>query len=277
MNDQRPTPQSGDRLAAAVILSGWFLAIGFASRGSVLQIPLFFIGYAWLPGLLAVIAARRAGLSIPVLGRPNLWWLIAWLSPLVLLAATVVLSLPLAEFSGLTELRAKLPPTVADASTLSLVALFITQSLIAAATANLFFALGGELLWRGYLWETYRELGLWPASLRIGLAWGLWQAPLFLLAPNQDAPAWARAALAVAFSLLLTPSMLWLRQKGGTVTVPALFQGGITALSGFLPLLFADASSLLVGFTGLSGLAALAAVNFALRRWVRDDQATAGA
>lgn len=276
MNDQRPTPQSGDRLAAVVILSGWFLIIWFASGGSVLQIPLFFVGYAWLPGLVAVIAARRAGLSIPVLGRPNLWWLIAWFSPLVLLAATVVLSLPLAEFSGLTELRAKLPPTVADASALSLVALFITQSLIAAATANLVFALGGELFWRGYLWAAYRGLGFWPASLRIGLAWGLWYAPLILLTPNPETPVWASIALAVAFSVLLTPSLLWLRLQGGAVIVPALFQGSVTALSGLLPLLFVHASSLLVGFTGLSGLAALAAVNFALRRWARDDQATAG-
>lgn len=81
---------------------------------------------------------------------------------------------------------------------------------------SLLTALGEELFWRGYLWERLRERGFWPASLEIGLYWGLWHAPLILLfGHNSPEPRLLGRGRIVLFALALTPALLYAREKGG--------------------------------------------------------------
>jgi membrane protease YdiL (CAAX protease family) len=61
-----------------------------------------------------------------------------------------------------------------------LIPLFIGGALLAGVSINAVVALGEELGWRGLLLTEVRPLGWWRANLAIGLAWGLWHAPLIL-------------------------------------------------------------------------------------------------
>ena len=57
-----------------------------------------------------------------------------------------------------------------------------TLSLFAGCTFNLFFALGEEIAWRGFLEKEFTK-GRWKPFL-IGIIWGLWHAPLILMGYN---------------------------------------------------------------------------------------------
>ena len=130
--------------------------------------------YMWVPGLVALLFARREGIRLPLAFRPNRYWLFAWLFPAPLTLLSVPLSLPFGAYRGLAWTFPEGPPPLPEPLLLALVLL---QGLFAGATVNLPAALGEELMWRGYLWERLRERGFWPATLEIGFHWGLWHAP----------------------------------------------------------------------------------------------------
>jgi len=122
-------------------------------------------------------------------------------------------------------------------------------------------------MWRGYLWERSRELGFWPASLQIGVVWGVWHAPLvYFLGYNYPGHRFWGVILMVVFAILLTPWMLYLREKGNAILAAAIFHGTINAAAGLALYVFARPNDLLVGLTGLSGFVVLALANLYLRR-----------
>jgi len=168
-----------DRAATLTVVLSWLLFAVYYAEVGTLESP-WFLGfslvYMWIPGIVALVLARREGLSLRIWGRPNRWWLLALLLPLLFALASIVTSLPLDSYVGLTQIReAIVARTGAEGASLpewTLWTALIVQGLLAGATINLFFALGEELMWRGYLWERTRELGFWPASLYIGVVWG---------------------------------------------------------------------------------------------------------
>lgn len=264
-------------LALAYGLS-WNLAGAYALLGGRFPDPehplpgfLFALAYMWGPGVSALFFARREGLRLPVFGRPNRYWLVAWFLPPFWAGLAVLLSFPLASWRGLGALKAAVPAPMAALPDGVFLLLLLLQALVAAATVNLVFALGEELFWRGYLWERLRGEGFWPASLTIGLVWGLWHAPLILLFGfNYPQHRFLGVFFMVAFTVLLTPAHLWVRERGGSVLPAALLHGGVNALAG-LPLLLFSGSDLTTGLVGLPGLAALAGFNLWLRREVPPD------
>jgi membrane protease YdiL (CAAX protease family) len=56
-------------------------------------------------------------------------------------------------------------------------------SLFAGCTANLFFVLGEEIAWRGFLEKERFIKGAWNPLL-VGIIWGLWHTPLILMGCN---------------------------------------------------------------------------------------------
>jgi membrane protease YdiL (CAAX protease family) len=102
--------------------------------------------------------------------------------------------------------------------------------------------------------------------LDIGLVWGLWHAPLVLLGYNYPQHPLAGVGMMTLFTLLLTPALLYVREKGGSLLVPALLHGTLNAVAGLSLLAVERTNDLLVGVLGLPGLFLLAAFNLYLRR-----------
>lgn len=68
------------------------------------------------------------------------------------------------------------------------------------------------------------------------------------------------------FSILLTPALLYVREKGGSILGAALLHGTLNAVAGLSVLAVERTNDLLVGVLGLPGLFLLAAFNLYLRR-----------
>ncbi|MBW6394119.1 MAG: CPBP family glutamic-type intramembrane protease [Thermus sp.] len=228
--------------------------------------------YMWIPGLVALSFARKEGVHLPLALRPNRYWLFAWLFPVALTLLSIPLSLPFGAWKGWEALRQTVPQEAAQAIPETLSALFplvlILSALVAGATVNLLAALGEELLWRGYLWERLKERGFWPASLEIGFWWGLWHAPLILAGHNYPREPLLGVPMMILFTLALTPGLLWVREKAGSVLAAALFHGTLNAIAGLSLLLVEHTHDLLIGVVGLPGLFLLSLFNLWLRRRV---------
>ncbi|KGQ22417.1 CPBP family intramembrane glutamic endopeptidase [Thermus filiformis] len=244
-------------------LFGLYLLLG--GRLGTPGFALFAVAYMWTPGLVALYFAGREGVRLPLALRPNRYWLLAWLLPVGLTLLSIPLSLPFGRWRGLQDLLAAIPNAQSLPEALWWGVLLL-QGLLAGATVNLLAALGEELMWRGYLWERLKERGFWPASLDIGLVWGLWHAPLVLLGYNYPQHPLAGVGMMTFFTLLLTPALLYVREKGGSLLAAALLHGTLNAVAGLSLLAVERTNDLLVGVLGLPGLFLLAAFNLYLRR-----------
>lgn len=253
----------------------WVAFLAFYLQGGRVGSPAYLAFgflYMWIPGLVALSFARKEGVRLPLALRPNRYWLFAWLFPVALTLLSIPLSLPFGAWKGWEALRQTVPPEAAQAIPETLSALFplvlILSALMAGATVNLLAALGEELLWRGYLWEKLKERGFWPASLEIGFWWGLWHAPLILAGHNYPREPLLGVPMMILFTLALTPGLLWVREKAGSVLAAALFHGTLNAIAGLSLLLVERTHDLLIGVVGLPGLFLLSLFNLWLRRRV---------
>ncbi len=253
----------------------WGAFLAFYLGGGRVDTPAylaFSLLYMWVPGLVALYFARKEGLRLPLALRPNPYWLFAWLFPVALTLLSIPLSLPFGAWQGLDALRSTIPPEAApgipEAFWRLLPLALILSALVAGATVNLLAALGEELMWRGHLWEKLRERGFWPASLEIGFWWGLWHAPLILAGHNYPREPLLGVPMMILFTLALTPVLLWVREKGGSVLAAALLHGTLNAIAGLSLLLVERTHDLLTGVVGLPGLFLLSLFNLWLRRRV---------
>ncbi|WP_105316702.1 CPBP family glutamic-type intramembrane protease [Thermus tenuipuniceus] len=253
----------------------WSAFLAFYLLGGRVGTPAhltFSLLYMWIPGLVALSFARKEGVRLPLALQPNRYWLFAWLFPVALTLLSIPLSLPFGAWKGWEALRQTVPPGVVQElpevfwNLLPLV--LILSALVAGATVNLLAALGEELLWRGYLWEKLKERGFWPASLEIGFFWGLWHAPLILAGHNYPKEPLLGVPMMILFTLALTPGLLWVREKAGSVLAAALFHGTLNAIADLSLLLVERTHDLLIGVMGLPGLFLLSLFNLWLRRRV---------
>lgn len=108
-------------------------------------------------------------------------------------------------------------PAAAIAPAVAIIAIILV-SIVLGATLFAFVALGGELGWRGYLLPRLMPLGRVPASLLVGLVWGLWFLPLIYGYYREDGnmeAVWSVSVRAVllttVFSVILGD--IWQRTK----------------------------------------------------------------
>ena len=93
---------------------------------------------------------------------------------------------------------------------------------------------GEELGWRGYaLPKLLEKLSPLVASVVLGVLWGLWHLPTFVIpgTPQYGHPFAAFVLLTTAYSILLT--FLFLHTRG-SVLLATLFHGSINVFQGFL-------------------------------------------
>lgn len=204
------------------------------------------------------------GLSFKI----NRWW---WLGWLVLIPLPILLSLPVsALFPGVSisgdgeMLQQSLEALKAQGIPLGpggVLLVSLLSGLVAGITINAVFAFGEEAAWRGFLYRCLKGMGFWKESLVIGVIWGLWHAPLILMGHNYPEHPVAGVFMMVAFCVLITPLMLLIREKSGSVVMAAVAHGTVNALAGLSILYLSGYNDLLCGFPGLAGFIVLAVVD----------------
>jgi membrane protease YdiL (CAAX protease family) len=203
--------------------------------------------------------------------RLNRWW---WLGWLVIIPVIILLSLPLsALFPGMSiDGENEMMQTTMDslkAQGVSLgsggvLAISLLSGLFAGITVNAVVAFGEESAWRGFLHRCMKGLGFWKECLIIGVIWGLWHAPLILMGHNYPSHPVAGVFMMVAFCLLFTPIIMFIRERSGSVVMAAIVHGTLNALAGLPILYLAGYDEMLGGMTGLAGFIVMAVADLAI-------------
>jgi len=240
----------------------------------------FAAAYMLLPAVCAaalqIVHGERPFHGMNVSFRLNRWFIIAGIVPFVysfmalginLLFPNVSLSIAyegyLARIAGsltaqqmelVTQQLSRFPPAV-------FLLIQIANAIIAAYTINAVFGLGEELGWRGYLLSALKGRKFLPASLIIGVVWGLWHFPLILVGHNYPQHPAAGVGMMVVYCVLLTPMMVYIVIKSKSVITAAIFHGANNAIAGIAVLYVVGGSDITNGVTGIAGFIALLVVN----------------
>ncbi|PKR89923.1 hypothetical protein CXZ10_07015 [Pleomorphomonas diazotrophica] len=297
MNDSPPrdeVPASSHRWQALIFLAitfsfSWLVALvtwraGLltpAAPGTFTAAAMFL--FMCGPAVGAVICAAafdkgRARLSLGLRWPFNRWLLAAWLVPALLVATSLAISLALSSRGfqpPVAALEAAIRAAGEDPAKVGLplevlATLQIGMSLLLAPIINWPLSLSEELGWRGWLWSRWRPLGFWRCSVMIGLAWGIWHAPLVVLGHNYPTLPLAGPLLMILWCMLISPVLHLIRDCGGSVWHAALFHGTINALGSLSIMLLADPSMPWRGIFGIGG--GIVLVASVLGTWlVRND------
>ena len=220
--------------------------------------------YMFMPALCAVVVQKliyKAPLKKPlrINFRPNRWFLVAWLLPVLIAFATfgVALLFPGVTFSpdkqdNFRYLLLKPEQFGIEIETNRFAwAVFLTllQGLVTGITVNALAGFGEELGWRGFLQRELGGLGFWKASAIIGLVWGFWHAPLIVQGFNYPEHPWAGVFLMTVESLLLAPLFSYVCLKADSVVAAAIFHGTCNGMSVLATMGLEGGNDLLVGVT----------------------------
>jgi hypothetical protein len=137
-----------------------------------------------------------------------------------------------------------------------LLLVMMVLAIIPGATINLVFAFGEELGWRGLMLAETKSLGYWRSALVIGVAWGLWHAPLILMGHNYPESPLLGVGMMVLFCIATSLVMNLLAMRSGTIVGAAAYHGVTNAIAGSVLIFVHDAHSLLGGPAGLAGIIA---------------------
>jgi membrane protease YdiL (CAAX protease family) len=233
--------------------------------------------------LLASIAWKRLVVREPATSldagmRVDGTLVMAWLAPAAVVWASIgvahLFGWGVADLSGGAAIARMAAARGADAAAeaqaqlaSSDVPYLLLQTINALVVGMLYYtplAFAEEVGWRGVLLRELRPLGFWPASVLIGLLWGIWHVPLVLLGGYfPDAPLHGALVL-VGASIPLGALLAWLREAAGTVWAAALAHGVLTAFGSFYELVLVGGDPAVVGVMGVSGGIVLLALSLAL-------------
>jgi len=232
-----------------------------------------------MPVVLATLYVQGPLLRQPVLKplglslKLNPWWVVAWLSPLLVLAVAVLFAwvafgvepvldaatyvakkralIPVDQLAAFDEQVAESPPPNP--------LWFVLQGLPVGITLNLLLALATEIGWRGFL---FREVqgDFWRRSFLIGLAEAAWFVPAAGLGFHYPDHPLAGAGMALAFCFVVSPVLVYLRVRTGSVVACAAFRGTMLALGSIASELTFDATDLVRPFHGAGGILGLGVV-----------------
>ncbi|MEX0645621.1 MAG: CPBP family intramembrane glutamic endopeptidase [Parvularculaceae bacterium] len=259
-------------LAFAVSWSLWYAVSPHVHGAGEMALMTAYMFGPLIAALATAAAFKGGGIrnALALRFKLNFWWLAAWLAPPVLafLALQVALLFPGVDSQsfrdGALAAAAAAGQQVSDAQSLRLPGFpaIVGIAMLAGILPNSIAAFGEEAGWRGVLWGDLRRLGFWATSIIVGVIWGLWHAPLIIHGHNYGVGyagfPWLGIAAMVAFCVLLTPFMGYLRDRTGSVFPAAIFHGTLNAVAGAFILLEKGASPLIGGLPGLSGLIVLA-------------------
>jgi membrane protease YdiL (CAAX protease family) len=273
----------------------YLLAISYFRAGGTVEPPgILVVGviYMFIPALCAVVVQKfmyKAPLKEPlrIHFRPNRWFLVAWLLPVLLVFATfgVALLFPGVTFSPDKQDNFRyllLKPEhfgIQFVSNRFARAVFLTllQGLVTGITVNALAGFGEELGWRGFLQRELGPLGFWKASAIIGVVWGFWHAPLIVQGFNYPEHPWTGVFLMNVETVLLAPLFAYVCLKANSVVAAAIFHGTYNGMSVLATMGLDGGNDLLVGDCGLAGILVLLVANIGLvvfDRWFGGEAIT---
>lgn len=199
---------------------------------------------------------KNLGISFKI----NRWWWISWLlMPLIAFAVLgMTLLMPEAQWTPDNEMMQKVMKSLPEGIGIwGIMLIAVISGLLSGITTNAVFAFGEEIAWRGFLMKEFKGQKFLVVALWIGIIWGLWHAPLILNGHNYPQHPVAGVFMMVSFCLLLTPMLMYFRQKGGSVIVPAIMHGTFNAVVPLSAIVVTPANDLLYGAAGLAGFIVL--------------------
>jgi membrane protease YdiL (CAAX protease family) len=146
-------------------------------------------------------------------------------------------------------------------------------ALVAGWTVNGVFAMGEEYGWRGLMWEELRGAGPVRANLLIGLAWGVWHAPLIMQGYNYPGFPGLGVLAMVAFCTGMSFVLTAVRELTGSLIPVAATHGMVNGIAPILLLLTPDAQRIVGGPVGLLGAVIFALIGAAAWAVARRRQA----
>jgi uncharacterized protein len=206
--------------------------------------------------------------------RPHFrWQALAVVGPLLLTAAAAALAVMLGEAKQAADAASSARVASATGNPTSTV--FLLFGFAGAIGLLWLQATTEEIGWRGYfLPRLMRELGPWTGLFVHGALWGLWYAPLLLVATGTGVSSLARCAAFVVTCSLLGVLLGWIRIAAKSVMVAASANATLTICAA-LPLFLHGGSQprtgiyLPIGWLPL-GLAIVAILCSRHRRDIRD-------
>lgn len=141
---------------------------------------------------------------------------------------------------------------------LLLIPIGLISAIIAGLSINLIFALGEEIMWRGYLWDKFKFLGDVKSTLLIGFIWGLWHSPIILQGYNYGVMNGVLGSamfiiFCMAFSFMFT---IVLKRTGSTILAASL-HGMFNAFAGIYLILLVNANPFIDGAIGIVSIFAI--------------------
>lgn len=223
-----------------------------------------------ISALICAFAFEKKGERGNALGlhfRPNLWWVLAWLIPILIGVGSVAATILLSGHEYVDIGAGVRAVAEAQGQDLSQAPAFATSTGFIVAMAVVFGALINmpiltfteELGWRGYLYGLWRPSGFWRTSIGTGVVWGIWHAPaIFFFGLNYPDDRALGLGLFVLFCVLLTPIITLVRERSGSVWAAGLFHGTFNALGGLTIAAISTPAFPWNGIVGVGGFVALA-------------------
>ena len=121
----------------------------------------------------------------------------------------------------------------------------VIQAITYAPFLNMVFAVGEEVGWRGYMTPVLQHMiGRKKGLILAGVIWGIWHAPLIVLAGYEYGTGYFGAPVSgvlifCVFTIALAIISTWLYEKTDCIWIPAIFHGAINGAAG-IPLCFTD-------------------------------------
>ena len=244
---------------------------------SRLGLTIFGAAYMFIPSLSAVIVKKliyreEIRRSLLISFKLNRWFLLAWLLMPVIVLCSVGISILFPDVSYNPEMSGMIDRlegmmtqeqiAEARASLESLpinpLVLILFSGLLAGISINALAGFGEELGWRGFLLREFHGMSFIKASLFIGIIWGLWHAPLILMGHNYPEHPVTGIIMMVILCILITPLLIYVTLKSGSVIAAAIMHGTMNAVAGLSIMLIDGGNDLTVGIAGLAGFITIA-------------------
>ncbi len=140
------------------------------------------------------------------------------------------------------------------------VSMSIVCTLLFGLTVGFLTGLGGELGWRGLMWNNL-NYGCAKKNLLTGVVWGVWNIPIILLSDRSDPLLWI--AVIILFCIVCSFYLSNALRESRTIFLPALIQGVIGVH--YLPVSITGGDTLLTGVNGLVAVAAIVVLTLLFR------------